>query len=47
MKVRILSGMYKGEVGNLVSEDDDLWIVINMMGMVRDINAHSVNYEFI
>jgi len=47
MKVRILSGLYRGEIGNLVEEDGYLWIWFSMYGLHRDINARLVDYEFI
>lgn len=46
MKVKILTGMYRGEVGFLDSDDEGFaWIVLFMMGMHRDIAANSVSYE--
>lgn len=46
MRVKILTGMYRGEVGFLVYDDEGFaWITVVMMGMHRDIAANSVTYE--
>jgi hypothetical protein len=47
MKVIILSGLYRGEIDNLVEEDGYLWIWFSINGVHRDINARLVEYEFI
>jgi len=40
MKVKIISGQYKGCTGHLsYDEDGTEWVVINFMGHTRDIQA--------